>query len=90
MQLDVTDEEAAALLRLLNRAIDDDRYPLPPRVRMWRETRAKFSDVPPEPPSASPPTPEGRDPGCPRAEPERKSVAQLVEDEWANPREPAG
>jgi hypothetical protein len=63
---------------------------LPPRPRMWREIRAKFSDAPPGPPSAGPPTPEERDPGCPRAEPERKSVAQLVEDEWANPREPAG
>jgi hypothetical protein len=28
MQLDLTDEEATALLSLLNRAIDDDRYPL--------------------------------------------------------------
>jgi hypothetical protein len=28
MRLDLTDEEAAALLSLLNLAIDDDRYPL--------------------------------------------------------------
>jgi hypothetical protein len=28
MQLELTDEEAAALLRLLNRTIEDDRYPL--------------------------------------------------------------
>jgi len=36
MQLDLTDEEAAALLSFLNRAIDDDRYPLSPRIRLLR------------------------------------------------------
>jgi hypothetical protein len=36
VRLDLIDEEAAALLRLLNRAIDDDRYPLSPRVRTLR------------------------------------------------------
>jgi hypothetical protein len=34
MKLDLTDEEAAALLSLLNRVIDDDRYPLSPRIRI--------------------------------------------------------
>jgi hypothetical protein len=43
MRLDLSDEEAAALLSLLNRAIDNDRYTLSPRVRRWREIRAKFS-----------------------------------------------
>jgi hypothetical protein len=90
VQLHLTEEESAALLALLTQTIESDRYPLSPRVRMWREIRARFSDAPPEPPSASPPTPEERDPGCSRAKPGRKSVAQLVEDEWANPREPAG
>jgi hypothetical protein len=33
MKLDLTDEEATALLRLLDRAIGDDRYPLSPRIR---------------------------------------------------------
>jgi len=33
MRLDLTDEEATVLLRLLNRAIEDDRYPLSPRIR---------------------------------------------------------
>jgi hypothetical protein len=28
MQLDLTDEEAGPLLRLLNRTIENDRYPL--------------------------------------------------------------
>jgi hypothetical protein len=57
MRLDLTDEEAAALLSLLNRVIDEDRYPLSPRVRTLRGIRAKFSTAPPEPPRARPPTP---------------------------------
>ena len=36
MQLDLTDEEAAALLSLLNRVIADDRYPLSPRMAAAR------------------------------------------------------
>jgi hypothetical protein len=31
MTLDVSDEETAALARLLSKTIDDDRYPLSPR-----------------------------------------------------------
>jgi hypothetical protein len=58
MQLDLTDEEAAALVNLLNRAIDEDRYPLSPRIRMLRGIRAKFPTAPREPPPARPPTPE--------------------------------
>ena len=68
MQLELTDEEAAALLALLNRAIEDDRYPLSPRVRMLRAIRAKLPGAPSEPPPARPPTPEERTPGrAPRA-----------------------
>jgi len=33
MTLDLTDEETSALTRLLTKTIDDDRYPLSPRVR---------------------------------------------------------
>ena len=33
MRLELTDEEAAALPRLVNRAIQDGRYPLLPPVR---------------------------------------------------------
>jgi hypothetical protein len=33
MQLELTDEEAAALLAALNRLIDNDRYPLSPRIK---------------------------------------------------------
>jgi hypothetical protein len=65
MQLDLTDGEAAALLALLNRAIEDDRYPLSPRVRVLRNIRAKLPGAPPEPPPARPPTPLERDPGRP-------------------------
>jgi hypothetical protein len=42
MQLDLTDEEAAALLRELNNIIENDRYPLSPRIRMLRGIRAKL------------------------------------------------
>jgi hypothetical protein len=62
MQLDLTDEEAAALLSLLNRVIADDRYPLSPRIRLLRGIRMKLPGVPPEPPPARPPTPEERNP----------------------------
>jgi hypothetical protein len=33
MILDLTDEETDALARLLSRTIDDDRYPLSPRIQ---------------------------------------------------------
>jgi hypothetical protein len=46
MQLDLTDEEAAALLSLLNRVIADDRYPLSPRITMLRAIRAKLPGAP--------------------------------------------
>jgi hypothetical protein len=48
MQLDLTDEESASLLRELNNIIENDRYPLSPRIRVLRGIRAKF-------PSASTP-----------------------------------
>jgi hypothetical protein len=68
MQLDLTDEEADALLNLLNRAIETDRYQLSPRIRVLRGIRVKLPGAPPEPPPARPPTPEERTPGrAPRA-----------------------
>ena len=68
MQLDLTDEEAAALLRELNNIIENDRYPLSPRIRMLRGIRAKLPGAPPEPQPARPRTPEERTPGrAPRA-----------------------
>jgi hypothetical protein len=61
MQLDLTEEESAALLRELNAIIESDRFPLSPRIRMLRQIRAKFPGAPPPPPPARPPTPEERD-----------------------------
>jgi hypothetical protein len=34
--LELSDEEVEALVRLLRRAIDDDRYPLSPRVQVCK------------------------------------------------------
>ena len=69
MQLDLTDEEAAALLSLLNRAIDDDRYPLSPRIRLLQALLGKFGELGGLPPELAarvrryaPPPPEERDP----------------------------
>ena len=42
MLLDLTDEEAAALLKELNQIIDNDRYPLSRRIGVLRSIRAKF------------------------------------------------
>ena len=36
MHLDLTDEEAFALLNLLVETIEADRYPLSPRIRLLR------------------------------------------------------
>jgi hypothetical protein len=36
MLIDLTDEQAAALERELRRVIDDDHYPLSPRIRVLR------------------------------------------------------
>jgi hypothetical protein len=42
MHLELTDDQAAALLRLLNRTIADDRYPLSPRIKTLRDIRSKL------------------------------------------------
>jgi hypothetical protein len=42
MQLELTNNEAAALVALLNLVIADDKYPLPPRVRALKEILAKL------------------------------------------------
>jgi hypothetical protein len=39
MNLELTDEQADALERELRRIIDDDRYPLSPRIQVLREIR---------------------------------------------------
>ena len=51
MQLDLDDDESRALLNLLIDAIEADRYPMSPRIRVLRDILAKFGDVgglPPE------------------------------------------
>jgi hypothetical protein len=53
MPLDLTDEETAALLRLLREAIDGDRFPLSPRVQVLRAILARLKPEPARP-AASP------------------------------------
>jgi hypothetical protein len=53
MTLDLTDDETAALVRLLRRTIDDDRYPMSPRLAPLRAILAKLE--PPQPRPRPPP-----------------------------------
>ena len=50
MTLDLTEEETGALASLLSRTIDDDRYPLSPRIQILKGILAKIR---PEPPRAT-------------------------------------
>ena len=52
MNLDLNDEETAALARLLAKVIDDDRYPLSPRVLVLK---AILAQPRPEPKREPPP-----------------------------------
>jgi hypothetical protein len=54
MQLELTNDEAAALVALLNLVIADDKYPLPPRVRALKEILAKLRPEPVWEPLQSP------------------------------------
>ena len=42
MTLDLTEEETAALARLLTNTIDADRYPLSPRIQLLKGILAKI------------------------------------------------
>jgi hypothetical protein len=42
MRLDLTEEETGALAKLLSRTIDDDRYPLSPRIQNLKGILAKL------------------------------------------------
>jgi hypothetical protein len=53
MPVDLTDEETAALVRLLREAIDGDRFPLSPRVQVLRAVLARLRPEPARP-AASP------------------------------------
>src|SRR5947209_1963361 len=46
MMLDLTEEETDALARLLSRTIDDDRYPLSPRIHTLNTVLAKIRPEP--------------------------------------------
>jgi hypothetical protein len=46
MTLDLTDEEAAALIRELHDIIESDRYPFSPRIRAPRAILAKLRPEP--------------------------------------------
>jgi hypothetical protein len=45
MQLDLDDEETRALLNVLMDAIEDDRWPLSPRVQLLRGILMKFGEM---------------------------------------------
>jgi hypothetical protein len=50
MTLDLTEEETAALARLLTNTIDTDHYPLSPRIQLLKGILAKIRREPkPEP-----------------------------------------
>jgi hypothetical protein len=44
--LELTEDEAAALFALLTRTINDDRYPLSPRIRALKAILAKLKPEP--------------------------------------------
>jgi hypothetical protein len=46
MNLELSDEQTAALLGALDRIIDSDRYPLSPRIRTLKEIRAMIQPYP--------------------------------------------
>jgi hypothetical protein len=50
MILDLSDEETAALERLLSKTIDAGRYPLSPRIQALKAIRAKIRPEPVRPP----------------------------------------
>ena len=52
MMLDLTEEETNALARVLSRTIDDDRYPLSPRIQTLKAILRKIR---PEPTREPPP-----------------------------------
>jgi hypothetical protein len=65
MMLDLTEEETDALGKLLSRTIDDDRYPLSPRVQTLRGILGKIRPEPVRkplpPPKVYAPPSKGRD-----------------------------
>jgi len=70
MTLDLTEEETGALASLLSRTIDDNRYPLSPRIQILKGILAKIR---PEAPREPLPTPRHYEP--PRATTARRRRA---------------
>jgi hypothetical protein len=63
MHLDLSEEETSALLNLLTKTIENDRYPLSPRIQTLRGILTKFGPMAPAPPPpARPPTAAERGP----------------------------
>jgi hypothetical protein len=54
MDLHLTGEQVDLLVRELDRVIEDDRYPLSPRITALREIRAMLKPYPERPPTAAP------------------------------------
>jgi hypothetical protein len=57
MTIDLTDDEAAALTRHLKRVIDDDPYPLAPRLAPLKAILAELEPPAPQPEARRPLTP---------------------------------
>ena len=56
MNLDLSDDEAAALLRELDGIIRNDRYPLSPRIQILKSILNKLRPEPPREPLPPPKT----------------------------------
>ena len=61
MMLDLTNEETGVLAKLLSRTIEDDRYPLSPRIQTLKGILAKIRSDParqplPPPKAYAPPS----------------------------------
>jgi hypothetical protein len=58
--IDLTDEELAAVASAVRRTLDEDRYPLAPRLGPLRSALAKLNpaSAPKPPPAPKPPLPE--------------------------------
>jgi hypothetical protein len=62
MTLDLTDDETVALVQLLRRTIDEDRYPRSPRLTPLKVILAKLDPPLPRPGDPLPPLPAGAAP----------------------------
>ena len=81
MNLDLTDEQTAALLRELDVLIDGDRYFLSPRIKTLKAIRAKIRPEPVRPPL---PTPTKRyEPPRATARRRRRGGGEQSEDRYA-------